>query len=433
MARTRSPADFSFDARYGRLIRKAGIATVPFALFHYQGELGLEPQHTWLITYVLAFRWTADLPYPAIREIVRRSGVTSKTIQKYKTELMAKGYLRTYRRVRADGGNSSLAWDFSPLFEEIDRLISRDLDFWTRRNPQFLEEETLLLPEGDGSPTPGEDGSPGDGEEVSTGAGREGSPAPPAGRPPAPGAGSPAHEEDQFRTRRSEEDHPNQTRPSRRSPSFARTRPATGTPSPNGHQSPAPSAAGLEALLRALQNALGSTDQTALDPARLAQALQAMTAAAGAAPAVPPGPGLARPAEGQVPPALAEAASAARAEPPGRPLPPGPAWVRIPEAGGIGGRELWTAVQQLLAEWVSPTAYQTYIEPCRLMGREGATLLLVAPNSRVRLQLTTGYRDLLDRAIASVAGQPLPWRVLTAAEWARRSTTEQQGEAVSGR
>lgn len=137
----RSREEFRFDARYGRLIRKAGIGTIPFALFYYQAELSLTPQEVWLMGYVLSHRWTAELPYPAVREMARRSGVTTKTLEKYKKGLEDKGYLLVVRRTRADGGNTSIGWDFSPLFESIDDLITRDIEQWVRRNPQFLEEE----------------------------------------------------------------------------------------------------------------------------------------------------------------------------------------------------------------------------------------------------------------------------------------------------
>lgn len=141
MSGRRPREDFRFDARYGRLIRKAGIGTVPFAIFYYQAELDLTPQEVWLIAYVLAHRWTSELPFPAVREMSRRSGLTTKTIQKYKKGLEEKGYLNVIRRTRADGGNTSIGWDFSPLFEKVDRLITRDIESWVRRNPQFLEEE----------------------------------------------------------------------------------------------------------------------------------------------------------------------------------------------------------------------------------------------------------------------------------------------------
>lgn len=145
--------DFRFDARYGRLIRKAGIGTVPFALFYYQAELELTPQEVWLVAYVLSHRWTSELPFPAVREIARRGGITTKTIEKYKKAMVEKGYLQVVRRTRADGGNTSIGWDFSPLFERIDQLITRDIEHWMRRNPQFLEEELPALAGEDGYST----------------------------------------------------------------------------------------------------------------------------------------------------------------------------------------------------------------------------------------------------------------------------------------
>jgi hypothetical protein len=145
--------EFRFDARYGRLMRKAGIGTVPFAILFYQAELGLTPPEVWLIVFVLAHRWTSDIPYPAVREIERRSGVSKKTLFKYKASLTDKGYLEVVHRTRADGGNSSIGWDFSPLFEKVDDLIMRDLEWWKNRNPQFIDEDSL---DGNESPRPGE-------------------------------------------------------------------------------------------------------------------------------------------------------------------------------------------------------------------------------------------------------------------------------------
>ncbi|MHB1132952.1 MAG: helix-turn-helix domain-containing protein [Chloroflexota bacterium] len=155
----RGREEYRFDARYGRLIRKAGIGTIPFALFYYQAEMELSPQEVWLIGYVLSHRWTAELPYPAVRELARRSGVSTKTIEKYKKGLEEKGYLVVVRRTRADGGNTSIGWDFSPLFEQIDDLITRDIEQWVRRNPQFLEEELPGLG-GDSVDYPGDKSTP---------------------------------------------------------------------------------------------------------------------------------------------------------------------------------------------------------------------------------------------------------------------------------
>jgi len=147
--------EFGFDARYGRLMRKSGIGTLPFAILFYQRELGITPPEIWLIVYVLAHRWTSDIPYPAIREIERRSGVSKKTVFKYKASLEEKGYLEVVHRTRPDGGNTSIGWDFSPLFEKVDELIMRDIDWWKSRNPQFIDEDSADGGPGGGSGEPG--------------------------------------------------------------------------------------------------------------------------------------------------------------------------------------------------------------------------------------------------------------------------------------
>jgi hypothetical protein len=194
--------EFRFDARYGRLMRKAGIGTVPFAILFYQAELNLTPSEVWLIVFVLAHRWTSDIPYPAVREIERRSGVSKKTLFKYKALLTDKGYLEVVHRTRVDGGNSSIGWDFSPLFEKVDDLIMRDLDWWKNRNPQFVDEEPF-----DGEPPRsgdkrvdnlrgGAQGYTTPGVQAYTGGGNHASPGPGNRRYPAPGEPATPHDEE---------------------------------------------------------------------------------------------------------------------------------------------------------------------------------------------------------------------------------------------
>ena len=54
----------TFVARYGRVIARAGIIAVPQALFTRQAALGLTPQQVWFVCYILAHRWTTELPQP---------------------------------------------------------------------------------------------------------------------------------------------------------------------------------------------------------------------------------------------------------------------------------------------------------------------------------------------------------------------------------
>ena len=40
-----------FLARYGAIILRGGIASIPTALYRYQGELGLKPNQVWFIAF----------------------------------------------------------------------------------------------------------------------------------------------------------------------------------------------------------------------------------------------------------------------------------------------------------------------------------------------------------------------------------------------
>jgi hypothetical protein len=63
------------------VILQHGIAAIPAAIFHYQGEIGLKAQHVWFIAYILSHKWDEDLPYPSLSNMARCSGTTLRNIQ----------------------------------------------------------------------------------------------------------------------------------------------------------------------------------------------------------------------------------------------------------------------------------------------------------------------------------------------------------------
>ncbi|HEX2174223.1 MAG TPA: hypothetical protein VHL09_17460, partial [Dehalococcoidia bacterium] len=117
---------YRFLARFGSVILSGGIAAVPRALYYYQAELGLLPQEAWFVGYILAHRWTAELPYPSLRKMARRTGVTYQMLHRYKNSLIAKNYLQVIPRSRQNGGRTTNSYDFSGLFQAIETLLLRD-------------------------------------------------------------------------------------------------------------------------------------------------------------------------------------------------------------------------------------------------------------------------------------------------------------------
>lgn len=142
-ARGGAPRDDSGDYRYrflsrfGSVILSGGIAAIPKALYMYSAELGLIPQEVWFVGYILAHRWTAELPFPSLRKMSTHTGVSPQMLHRYKNSLIEKGYLEITPRVRPSGGRSSNYYDFSGLFEQLEVLLLRD----NGGRPEDLEGE----------------------------------------------------------------------------------------------------------------------------------------------------------------------------------------------------------------------------------------------------------------------------------------------------
>jgi hypothetical protein len=119
----RAQHDPSFVARYGRVLARYGVAAVPRALFTCSKELGMTPQQVWFVAYIFSYQWDTSLPYPSIVRMSTQTGYTTAYLHRIKTGLVERGSLRLIRRTKSDGGQDSNAYDFSPLLDEIRKLL----------------------------------------------------------------------------------------------------------------------------------------------------------------------------------------------------------------------------------------------------------------------------------------------------------------------
>jgi len=115
-----------FLARYGATILRGGIAAIPSALYRYQGELGLKPQHVWFISAILAHKWDEDMPKPSLKQLAPRSGVSERHLHNLKDEIVALGYLDVVNRHNSRGGQQANYYDFSGLFGALEERLRRD-------------------------------------------------------------------------------------------------------------------------------------------------------------------------------------------------------------------------------------------------------------------------------------------------------------------
>lgn len=113
----------SFDARYGRIIRKHGVSTAPSALYVFQGQLGLSAQETWLVGALLSYKWTEENPYPSVHTLAKQSGIPRSTIMTYLKLLKEKGIVEVVPRYGKDGRQTSSSYNFDGLFDKLEQFI----------------------------------------------------------------------------------------------------------------------------------------------------------------------------------------------------------------------------------------------------------------------------------------------------------------------
>lgn len=116
----------SFAARFGRAIVQHGIATIPSALFHYQGSLDLSAQEVWFISYVMCFKWDENLPRVNLSQMEKRVGMGKRSLYRLKERLCEAQYLTVSPVYTENGRQDCSAYDFSGLFEQLERLILTD-------------------------------------------------------------------------------------------------------------------------------------------------------------------------------------------------------------------------------------------------------------------------------------------------------------------
>ncbi|WP_223156831.1 helix-turn-helix domain-containing protein [Thermosediminibacter oceani] len=113
----------NYFARFGEIIARNGIASIPDAIFSFQKELGLSVGECWFVAQILRFKWTTELPRPSLRKMAAYTGVSERTLHNYKNSLIEKGYLILQNRLDRTGRKDTNYYDFSPLFDAIIELL----------------------------------------------------------------------------------------------------------------------------------------------------------------------------------------------------------------------------------------------------------------------------------------------------------------------
>lgn len=124
---------------YGRPREKWGDAALPGwqalpdVLLKQQTVLGLSATDMLVAINLLSYWWYADsLPFPRVRTIADRMGVTARTVQRSIQKLIEKGYFEKKIDVSSVGAEREVL-DPSGLAKELQRLAKRDTSYHYRK------------------------------------------------------------------------------------------------------------------------------------------------------------------------------------------------------------------------------------------------------------------------------------------------------------
>lgn len=92
---------------------------------------------------------------------------------------------------------------------------------------------------------------------------------------------------------------------------------------------------------------------------------------------------------------------------------------------GLSSRQVWAAALEHLARWgeIGRGDLDTWLRPAALIGRDGATLIVGAPNGVTRERIATRLLPVLRAGLAAAVGAPVEVAVTVAGDAERRAAS----------
>ena len=107
--------DTTWQAKWGKMALSKGVTVIPTAFLLHASRAGLNPAQQILIIHLVSYWWKAGRdPYPSLKELRRRTGMTEKTISKHLKGLEDKMWLTRKRRY-----NNSYRYDLDRLARRV--------------------------------------------------------------------------------------------------------------------------------------------------------------------------------------------------------------------------------------------------------------------------------------------------------------------------
>jgi hypothetical protein len=159
---------YRLSVRFGEEILARGHTAIPNLVLNYYVPLGLTGPELLFTIHVWQHWWSDRDPYPSLRTIASRMGISVRQAKRYVESLESKGFLRVVERFLPDGSQTTNEFDYSPLIHAVVKAARADGALDPSAAPAIVRRTRSRLTPGDGSVTPPPDTAvtPGNGDAV---------------------------------------------------------------------------------------------------------------------------------------------------------------------------------------------------------------------------------------------------------------------------
>lgn len=134
------------EAKWTKPLMEAGWTIIPSMIFERQRALGLYPVDINVLMQLVVRWWTADNPpYPSLKDIARRIGVSVSTVQRSLKRMQTKGFIEIRPRFD-DRGQTSNSYHFDGLIKEVTPFAEEALAERAKRQQEEQERSIRRRP-----------------------------------------------------------------------------------------------------------------------------------------------------------------------------------------------------------------------------------------------------------------------------------------------
>src|SRR5215210_2357753 len=89
---------YAIVARWGDELLDDGFTVIPNLIMKHYAKLGISPSEMMLVAHIVQYQWTEKNPYPSLKGIAERMGLSRRQVNNYIKSLKDKGYLEVRER-----------------------------------------------------------------------------------------------------------------------------------------------------------------------------------------------------------------------------------------------------------------------------------------------------------------------------------------------